>query len=559
MKELQQTLKRIDQKGYKAYNDIKGTHQFSSFALHIDHVQADPFASPSRIRASLSTAETGLTKDDYHEPHRYRACTDFFAREVARALKKEKADQGIMIDRPGQEILERTAVTINDDTVEIRLSLHLPAKGRTILGQQAASRLIETLPSVIQAAMYAYDRAALETHLKLSDQQAWVRSYLRSYNYTAFVANGAVLPRESGISEQPLKGDGLTPFQSPKEMEITLELPHGKTISGMAFREGVNVIVGGGYHGKSTLLEGLARGVYDHIEGDGREFVFANDDAVKVRAEDGRSVTDVNISPFISNLPNNKGTERFQTENASGSTSQAANIVEMVEAGAGTLFIDEDTSATNFMIRDGRMQALVHKDKEPITPFIDKVRHMYDDLGISTILVVGGAGDYFDVADCVVMMDEYQPREVTEKAKEIAASFGEKRTKEAGSSFGAVSARAVRPESFDARKGKKEKVDAKGKHRVLYGTTDIDLAFIEQIADPSQTRAIAQTMRYMAASVFDKQKTLSEALDEIEAAFDRDGVEAVSSFRRQHPGDMARPRRFELAAAINRLRTLKIQ
>ena len=198
---------------------------------------------------------------------------------------------------------------------------------------------------------------------------------------------------------------GAIQFTSPQAFETTFNLPSGRAVTGMSIPEGITLIVGGGYHGKSTLL-GLERSVYDHIPNDGREFVITRHDAMKIRAEDGRGIQNVNISPFIDNLPGKKDTTHFSTDNASGSTSQAANVMEALGQ-TSTLLIDEDTSATNFMIRDGRMQKLIAPDKEPITPFSNKVRPLLEAHQVATILIVGGSGDYFDVADQVMMMDEY--------------------------------------------------------------------------------------------------------------------------------------------------------
>ncbi|MBM6838315.1 ABC-ATPase domain-containing protein, partial [Clostridium saudiense] len=241
---------------------------------------------------------------------------------------------------------------------------------------------------------------------------------LNSKGLVAFVANNSILPRESGVSSKPLR-DGKR-FISPKELEIEFNTPNRGIIKGMGIPKGITLIVGGGYHGKSTLLRALELGVYNHIEGDGREFVITEDTAVKVRAEDGRAITNTDISLFINNLPNGKDTKSFNTENASGSTSQAANIVEGIESGANTLLIDEDTSATNFMIRDSIMQKLVAKEKEPITPYIDVAKSLYNRLAISTILVAGSCGDFFDIADLVIQMDNYEPFEVTDKAKALS-------------------------------------------------------------------------------------------------------------------------------------------
>lgn len=139
-------------------------------------------------------------------------------------------------------------------------------------------------------------------------------------------------------------------------MEISIDLPFGNSIRGMGIPEGVTLIIGGGYHGKSTLLQALEQGVYNHVKGDGREYVITRADALKLRAEDGRAVSHLDLSLFIHDLPNGKDTHCFSTEDASGSTSQAAGVLEGMEAETSCFLIDEDTSATNFLVRDAFMQ-----------------------------------------------------------------------------------------------------------------------------------------------------------------------------------------------------------
>ncbi|MFB4162742.1 ABC-ATPase domain-containing protein [Alteribacillus sp. JSM 102045] len=558
MQQLIKTLDRIDNKGYKAYNDIKGTFQFQDFRLHMDHIQADPYASPSRARVVISRKSLGLDKDCDKTSARKIATIDFFAKEIQTELKKRNQRNAIVIDGPGQEIIDRTAVMLKENEIDIRLSIHLPARGRTILGKQAKQRLTKDLPEMLNSAVKQYNKQHLLNQLELSDQQEAIREYLKENNYITFIANGSILPRESGISNKPLRDDHVVPFYAPSSLEVEIELPHRSPIKGMALKRGVNIIVGGGYHGKSTLLEAVERGVYNHRAGDGREYVITDETAAKVRAEDGRSVAGVNISPFISNLPIQKDTRTFTTENASGSTSQAANIIESLEAGTKCLLMDEDTSATNFMIRDGRMQALVAKEKEPITPFIDKVKALYEEHDVSTILVVGGAGDYFDVADCVVMMEEYKPKDVTEEAKNIVKQFGSDREKEAGAQFGEVTNRTIFTSSFHPRKGKKEKVSAKGRTTIMYGKDIIDLSGVEQLVNSSQTNAIANMIRHACAAL-GKEASIEEILAFIEKDVKQKGLDSVSPFTGKHPGDMAMPRRFEVAAAINRHRELIVK
>ncbi|MFV9511506.1 ABC-ATPase domain-containing protein [Tepidibacillus sp. LV47] len=566
MQHLKEKLKQINGKGYKAYKEIQGTYQGEGFLLHIDHVQGDPFASPSRIRVEIPIRLTHIQKDWYHSLSRKIALTDYFTREVAKRIDdfnpiiNGTGKSGLIaIDRPGQEILPRTSVYIDEKKVEVRLSVGLPAQGRRILGLEAIQLLCEDIPRLVKKGILQIDQNKLTKHLQLTDQQQAIRQFMAEHGYISFIANGSILPRKSGISDLPLKGKEVIPFQSPKSLEIEIPIPHGNPIRGMAIPEGVTLIVGGGYHGKSTLLKGIERGVYNHIAGDGREFVLTNPTAIKIRAEDGRRIEKVNISPFINHLPFGKDTIRFSTENASGSTSQAANIIEALEMGSQVLLIDEDTSATNFMIRDGRMQELIEKEKEPITPFIDKVKQLYEEYHVSTILVIGGSGDYFDVADQVIMMNEYQPYDVTEKAKEIATRKRTNRKQEGGQSFGEITPRIILKESFNASKGKKEKVEAKGLSKIIYGRNEIDLSLVEQLVDPSQTQTIAYMIKYLADHFIDSSTPLASLLDQLYQIIEQKGLEVISPYYGKHPGDLAMPRKFEVAAAINRLRTLKVK
>lgn len=397
--------------------------------------------------------------------------------------------------------------------------------------------------------------------MRLCDQQQAVRRYMADNQLIAFIANGSVLPRASGISDRPLTGKDVVPFETPVEMNVEIPVPHlFEPIQGMGIKKGITLIVGGGYHGKSTLLQAIERGVYNHKQNDGREFVLTDPSACKIRAEDGREVTRVDISPFIQNLPYGKDTKRFSSENASGSTSQAANIMEVLEAGTTSLLIDEDTSATNFMIRDSRMQALVAKQKEPITPFIDKVKQLSHDYEVSTILVMGGSGDYFDVADAVVMMEQYRPFDVTQQAREIADSNTVTRQKEGGDAFGSITKRVPLPASLNSQKGRKEKVAARGLARVQYGDTDLELDQVEQLVDASQTRAIAEILHHLEKQgLLKKNQPIASLLQQVERQIQEKGLASFTPFPNQHPGDLARPRPYEIAAALNRLRTLRIE
>lgn len=561
---LKRLLKEIDGKGYKSYKKIEGVYNFGEYILFIDHVQPDPFAPPSKLRIRIPQEIAGFPYSLFSNESREIALRDFLTRKFYSAIKKiSKGKRGsgksgiISIDKPGQEILERTSVIVKREFVEVRFSVGLPAFGRKISSKNAQEIFFKEIPEIVKESLFFknLNKAELTKHIEVTEDADFLREKLPQLNLVAFVADGSILPRKSGIEDKPLKEGKVIPFKSPEELKIEIELPNNGKISGMGIREGVTLIVGGGFHGKSTLLEALQFGIYNHIPGDGREFVVTSPWCVKIRAEDGRRVEKVDISPFIKDLPFGKKTEEFSTEDASGSTSQASNIIEALEAGAKLLLIDEDTSATNFMIRDRRMQRLVSKEKEPITPFIDKVRQLYRDYGVSTILVMGGSGDYFDVADCVICMVDYLPYDVTKKAKEICLIDKAQREKEGGESFGKITERIPLPESIDARKGKKEvKISPKGLYSIVFGKTTIDLSCVEQLVDVSQTKAIGDAIFYLKKYI-DGKRTLREVVEMVMNDIERYGLDILSKFP---VGDYASFRKFELIAAINRLRTLKV-
>ncbi|BBM58333.1 hypothetical protein JMUB4039_2338 [Leptotrichia trevisanii] len=563
-RDLEKILFSMDGKSYSVYKSLKGEYRFEKYVLAIDHVQSDPYAPPSKMRVIMDRKICGIPYELTDTKDKNIAVSDFLTRNFYREIQKSGNDSTgtggsgrIFIDRCGQEILERTSVLIKEDKVEVRFEMGMPARGRRIMGKAAQKIIFQQLPEIVEKSII-YDnlnKKALNEQVILVLDQEYARKMLKEKGLVAFVANDSVLPRESGVSDRPMKN--AVKFKSPEKFEITLKLPSGKEVSGMGIPKGITLIVGGGYHGKSTLLAALERGVYNHIAQDGRELIISESDAVKIRAEDGRNVEKVNISGFINNLPQNKDTRAFSTENASGSTSQAANVAEALEYGTSLLLIDEDTSATNFMIRDGRMQKLVVKEKEPITPFIDRVKELYDNFGVSTILIVGGSGDYFDVANHVIMMDEYVPKDVTEKAKKIAKSDENKREFSSNDKFQGVTQRIPLKKSF-SQSGKLDKTKAKGKYSILYGKELIDISGLEQLVDDSQTNSIAVMIEYFKNKVLDEKLTLSQAADRIYEKIEKDGLDSISSYT-GHPGNLALPRKQEFCATVNRYRKLKIK
>lgn len=571
--DLRRRLHQIDGRGYPAYKELRGRYRFPDFELNIDHVQGDPFAAPSRLRVRLPLQSAGFPAalGVAANPSRLIAWRDFLARAFAAACRAASERRGsgksglLAMRQPGQEILERSSIVLADDHLEARFVAGLPAAGRRVLGHQAAAMLCDDLPQVVAQALFyrSLDPAAVERHLNLAEDASALRRQLAGAGLIAFVADGSVLPRRSGVDERPLRGPGVVEFRSPASLRVDFTLPHAGRISGMGVPAGVTLIVGGGYHGKSTLLTALERGVYNHVPGDGRELVVTEPTAVKIRAEDGRRVEGVDIHPFIGHLPGGdaEAVYAFRTENASGSTSQAANLVEALEIGSRVLLLDEDTCATNLMIRDARMQALVEKSGEPITPFIDRVRQLYEERGVSSVLVLGGSGDYFDVADTVIRMDAYVPRDVTAEAKAVAAAYPTGRQVERVEPLGRSNRRARAPlaESLDAsrREGRPEvSIKSRGLKTILFGRHEIDLSAVEQLVDEGQLLAIGRALYLARERAMDGRRSVPEVVQVVFAELAREGLDALDPRR---VGDYVMFRPQELAAALNRLRTLRIR
>lgn len=560
--ELRQLVTRIDHRSYPAYKDTKGMYQFPGYLLSIDHVQGDPFASPSRVSIQVKGKIAGFPEQLYQTKWQKTALEDALIRQFGQCCEKfgfKAKGSGksgmISISRCGQEVLERSAAQIDEKTgdIHIRLEVGFPANGRTINAREWIRIFFEFLPECVEKALYYKncDAKRLQKISDLAEDQQALRDILPKLGLCAFVANGSILPRESGVSARPMKS--AVCFRSPEEMEVEITLPHRGVIRGMGIRKGITLIVGGGYHGKSTLLKALEFGVYNHIAGDGREYVITDSTAVKLRAEDGRSIKKTDISMFINDLPNGKDTYAFDTEDASGSTSQAANVIESMEAGTQVFLIDEDTSATNFMVRDELMQQVIHRDMEPITPFIERVRELYREYGISTVLVAGSSGSYFQIADQIVQMDKYVPKEITELAKKAAADypalkFPEEKPKEPSYD------RKVRRNPGIRQKGR-VKLKTMGRDAVMIGHETIDLRYVEQLVDIEQLNTLGQIVRFLEEEIFDGKKTLGQAVEQAEKLLDKRGPAGMCEGNIV-PGNLARPRIQEIYACMNRYRKL---
>lgn len=561
--DLKKQLSSINGKSYSSYKTLANQYDFKNYILSIDHVQGDPFASPSKIRIIINQQISRFPLNLFDKKYKKIALEDYLTRLFYSNINKFSSrvfgsgKSGLIsISKCGQEIIERTSTLITPEKIEVRFEVGFPARGRTVLSNELEKIFYEFLPDIINNTLFYdnLDKNRIKNRINLSEDQDYIRQELKKRNLVAFIANDSILPRESGISAKPLK-NGIK-FRSPKSLEIELNLPHKGKLVGMGIKKGITLIVGGGYHGKSTILKALELGAYNHIEGDGREYVITDDSALKVRAEDGRCIKNTDISLFINNLPNGKDTKKFSTDNASGSTSQAANVIEGIESDTSLFLIDEDTSATNFMIRDDIMQKLVSKEKEPITPFIEIVKSLYNELDISTILVVGSSGDYFDIADSIIQMDCYEPEDVTAQAKSLSKGYILERIKNNNLNISINFNRQIKKGSI--KKGPKGiKIKPLGKDDLCINKDIIELRYLEQIVDSEQITALGYIMNYAEENIINNTKTLREVTSEILNYISKNGLISISPLH-YGMGCLAMPRKQEIMACFNRYRNLNL-
>lgn len=596
LNELTSHLHAIDGRSYAAYKAIVGRYRSPlGWVLYIDRIQPDPYAPPTAIRVVLPLALTGadarltgftprltganetlteanepLTGTNSHltaSPTRAVALRDYLARTLRELLK----GQAISIAPAGQEILERSSVNLHetwqDDFstpafnapgpyLELRLRWSLPAFGREIAGRQAARNLNLDLARAIASLDLRESELGAEAwkHCQVTEDHAALQEILVERGWVAFLADGANLARRSGVSQLPLEGG--VPLTAPETLAQTVQLPHAGVVRGTAIPAGVTVIAGGGYHGKSTLLNAIARGIYPHIPGDGRELVATVPEAMAVRAADGRAVTGVDLRPFISHLPGRDADPaQFTTANASGSTSQAASIMESLELwgqpAQAALLLDEDTCATNLLIRDQRMRALVSSEREPITPLVDRIRALHRERGISTLIVMGGSGDYLDVADQVLIMDSYRLVDATAQARQVCDS--QPRVDTSLPDFPLPAQRL--PQSPEAKRRGPSRTRALGTQRLVLDRHEVDVADVSGLVDEGQALAVAWALRALLERHFDGRTSLPQALAQVAKRLDDVGLDALGE---AHPAFLVRPRLVDVGAAVNRLRSLQV-
>lgn len=554
LEELGRRLERLEGAGYGAYRQVRGAWEGPGWTLLVDRVQVDPFAPPSIVRVRLPRATGELPEELWADRPRRTGLEDFVLRAFRRACERMPRPGGgsggsgrIEVGVRGPAILERSGCSIEEGELELRFRVGLPARGRRAMGRAAAEIFVRHLPSAIEAVRWeGLDREGARRQALYAEDHEALLAQLAERGLCAFVRDGSILPRSSGVSQEPL--EGAVPFESPPSLRVTLTTPNAGDVIGMGIGRGITVLSGGGFHGKTTLLEALQVGVYPHVPGDGREWVAAAPDAVKVRSEDGRAVTGLDLSPFISDLPQGRDTRRFTTADASGSTSLAAAILEALEVGTSLLLLDEDTSATNLLVRDARMQSLV--ERETITPLIDRARELAE-RGTSIILVTGGGGDWLDVADRTLLMEDYLPRDASERARAVAAEHPTGRAGGTPAEALALPTRLVAPDSLDptTRRGRR-RVKAGGTRTIAFGEETIELGALEQLVEEGQARAIGALLAQLGRQR--SPQTVRELAHGAARLARERGLWAIDPLP-----ELALPRPQEIGAALNRFRGLR--
>ncbi|KAL7276789.1 hypothetical protein RUND412_000213 [Rhizina undulata] len=580
--ELISILRQIDNRSYLGvykctYEDDKNFY----YHLFVDHIQSDSYAPPSRFRVQVPTEIAGIPESYYESRIKTTAFCDYVTRHLAKIVKARFLDQSVSgsgwsgpkggafdVNGPNQQVLERTSCSIKRSAdgayLEIRFTVSLPAAGRTIMGRKAQEILVEQLPSLVKNVVSwgLQNQSEIDNHIKTVRVQDSLRKSLPEKGLVAFIGNGSILPRQSGVSPLPMKGNPVR-FQSPPTLEVEIETDvsgkDGKPIKvkGMGIKRGITVITGGGFHGKTTLLEALELGIYNVAPGDGRELVVIEPNAFKIRAEDGRNIVNTDLTPyFVKTLPGGMATKTFTSEDASGSTSMAANIQEALEIGATALLIDEDTSATNFLMKDRMMMEFIKKD--PIVPYVTKANALFEKHGVSTIIVVGGCGEYLAIADTIISMEEFTAHDRTSAARALLEKYQDHIPRE--SVYGAIPDRV--PLLPQLHRGK---ASARGTRSILLKpmptqngielSDTIELGALEQFVETGQVQTCGEALRYL--SMQNPKRSIRDLVGLLKELVDEKGLDALHS-EKWLVGDLVRTRELELLGALNRVRGLQV-
>lgn len=580
MQNLKTQIESIADQPYRHIRKLTGSYKFPGFDFKFLRTQGSPGANPASIAAiTVPVKATGFPNQFMAKSYYRIAMADFIIRrfklgidQIAKQNRGREGSGSFYTIELSQKMLQRDCVLFVDNDIELRFIFSLPAKGSgggQFDADQAWLMFEKELTAMVDFSLYYknYDQEStqlLDRYLDVQHKRERIKNYLKKNGLTVFINNGAILPRQSGIDDRPATGKNIIPFQSPMSCQVEIPISDTEVVQGMAIKEGITCITGGGYHGKSTLLQAILAGIYAHIPDDGREYIVTREDAVFIRAEEGRSIRNVDISAFIGMLPNGINTEQFSTDNASGSTSQAAMIVESLEAGSNLLLFDEDSCATNLLLRDELIAKVLDSSQEPIKPLYNSVRSLWCQYRVSMIFVVGGLGSFLQKADTCLLMDNYQCRDITAKVRAVLGEIkyeALQAEKFSGQRYLAADnfSPAYNNQRLNKQIPKRIKSLRNAPRQLEYGMDLINLEALPQLIEASQILTIGycllrlkKAMEYQGSNAH----TIKYWLDWLYQQLERNGL---SFLQPDYPGLLSLPRRNEVAAAINRTRSLKVR
>lgn len=544
---IRSVLERINGRGYKSYKSLVGLSEVvDRVRVTVIKVQGDPFAPPSVVKLEHNT---NMPDWSLQAPV---ATSDCILRRLRVLLKKfsmkgvGEGNSGvlsvpklapIMIRRSSLEVVK---TGVGRARIVARVHVGLPSRGRRVVSGAAEELLLERLPKAFTSSV-SVGEDKLRRHVETWIEQEHIRARLEDMGLVSFVGDGSILPRRCGGCWEPL--EDAVPFESPPSLRVSVDLPTGRSITGMGIRRGLTVVSGPAYHGKTTLIEAVSAGVWNHIPGDGREYVITIRESFVVMSENGRRVTCVDLTPWLSEMPGASNLSCFTTSDASGATSVAATIQESIELGARLLIIDEDNVATNIIHRDYWLEELIGR----------KTLHTVADLapglkraGVSVIVVATGSSELLSRADHVIVMNEYKALDLTHKARQVTAKKD--------TSDGVVEYRAPRGRRMTASM-RLDKAKLRGRMLEVRGADElIDLRPLVQLEEETQLKTVVEaTLRILAKGGVD---TIGSECKDVEAKLARGGFREVVG---KEPGpSLSEARALDIGFLINRMPWLRV-
>ena len=547
-REFHSILTTIHGKDASAYMALAGDFDFTRFVLHHIRIAVQGDAETvATLVLHVPQMIAGFPESLFETPIRRTALEDHLTREVAKAVSRVQSLTGvtgpdtIRFVNPGPHILPRSAFVVASDFVEARLSVCLPVKDGKVDADSARRIFFDLLPQIVTDAMiFCYqDAEQIQRFVQVMEDADEIRQSLMQQGLVGFVAEGS--------SPSP-NGPALTIDES---IRTEIGVPNAGTLNGLAIPSGVTVVLGDPLSGRHELVAALGDGVYNHIPEDGRSLIVTVPDAVRVCAEPGRPVRNVDLRAF---LRDSQAAASVSTASASGHVSQMATSMEALQAGAQVLMYDESDSDAAFLAADARLRTVSGGHPGQAIPLSDRVRQMADEWRIS--IVIGAwacAGPFLASADRILWIENGVVRDVTDSARDVGFDAPDAQIHSLPEL--ATETRRICPSSIDPSCGFDDaRIEAPTPDTIQFGRSIIHLAGVPQVADESQAFTLGLILNYAKLHHLDTDRSLSEVLDLIDQEL---GMEGLDTLARDLRGNLARPRRFEIAAALNRLPTLR--